>query len=94
MSEENDETPQRELAVLISIAAVDAESVKDATKLRLEIEGDADIIMVFAELNVAYLQQMFGDKFNLVDGAGNPIPTLGPRLTIIDPLAGDDPVTE
>lgn len=92
MSEENGESQTPEAAVLISIVAVDVDSVKDATRLKLEIEGDANVIMAFTELNVAYLQALYGDQFAMIGSDGEPV-TLGP--TKIDPLdAGDDPVAE
>lgn len=89
MTEENNGATPRELAVEIAVVAVDAPSVKDAEKLRLEITGDADYIMAFAALNVRYLQALFGDQFSLTDAEGNPIS--GP--TKINPL-GDDPGAE
>jgi hypothetical protein len=88
VSDEIDESAlQTTPAVSITVVAVDTESVKTATRLRLEIEGEPDIVVKFAELNVGYLQLAFGDGFTIVGGDGKP---LGP--TVIDPLAEDPPV--
>lgn len=90
MSDENDESETLgDLAVSIAIVAVDTESVQTARRLRLEIEGEPEIIARFAELNVQFLQMAFGDAFTLVDGNGQRIEPVK-----IDPLSEDSPVTE
>ena len=74
----------------ISVRAVDADSVQDASKLQLEVEGQADVVMALAELCLSIISIGAG-AVEARDGEGNVLPIFP---WTFDPLAGDDPVAE
>jgi hypothetical protein len=83
---ENDESGETKTVAQIRIVAVDADQIREATSLRLEIEGSAELILSLAELNVQALESagmLFGDPTDETGTALLP--------TLIDPLAGDSP---
>lgn len=70
------------------IEAADAESIGEATRLRLVVEGQAEVVMGAAELVLMLLVSLGGEVGSVTDEAGNSL--LPQRLDVLS--AGDDPV--
>lgn len=87
MSDEEFEIIETQLRV----SAVTGDSIKDSPRLRLDIEGQAVVIMALAELSLTALQVIGGQIDKATDQDGNAL-QIGPMK--IDPLSGDDPVEE
>lgn len=65
----------------IAIEAVDADTIKGATVLRLSIEGERQTVMDATELLLLYLGIGGGQITNIYDGEGNPLPELLDSIT-------------